>query len=83
MLLSLSLYFAKLSLYYAKLNNYFDSLPKIDWRQWFGTPRAQGEVAHLAFHTAKVTSVAAGHDALLQDFIQDVVMKGFPVLRGE
>jgi hypothetical protein len=48
-----------------------------------GMARAQWEVAHLALHAAEVAPVAAGHDALLEDFIQNCVMKGFPAQRGE
>jgi len=56
---------------------------EVDRRQWLPVPRAQGKVAHLALHAAKVSTVAAGDDALLQNFLEDGVMKGCPVLRGE
>lgn len=60
-----------------------DRLPDVERGQRLRMARAQGEVAHLALHAAEVSPVAARHDALLQDFIEDGVMKGFPVLRGE
>ena len=45
--------------------------------------RAEREVAHLALDAARVASVAAGDDPLLQDFFEYAVMKGHFVLRGE
>ena len=44
---------------------------------------AKGKVAHLALDPARVASVAAGDDPLLQNFIKYAVMKGHSVLRGE
>ena len=44
---------------------------------------AKREVAHLALDAARVASVTAGDNPLLQDFVEYAVMKGHPVLRGE
>lgn len=45
--------------------------------------RAQREVAHLAFHAARVAAAPAGDDALLQDLLQHALMKRHPLPRGE
>lgn len=45
--------------------------------------RTQRELAHLALDAARVAAAAAGGDTLLQDFVEHLLMKLFPVLRGE
>ena len=44
---------------------------------------ANGEAAHLALDAAFVAAMAAGRDALLQDFVEDRAMQRRPVRRGE
>jgi hypothetical protein len=51
------------------------------WR--FLDAMADWELADLSLDNARVRASAAGTDGLLQDFIQDGVMKGRPVPRGE
>ncbi len=50
------------------------------WR--FLEAMADWELADLSLDSARVRASAAGTDGLLQDFIQDGVMKGRPVPRG-
>jgi hypothetical protein len=45
--------------------------------------RAQVVVAHFPFHAARVDSVSAGTDSLLENLIEDGLMQGFLVPRGE
>ncbi len=44
---------------------------------------AKGEVAHLAFYTTRVPSMAAGDDAFLENFVNGFAMKDFSAPRGE
>ena len=66
---------------YCSLND--PDLYKIDTMGAHAIAWAQRVVTHLALHAARVDSVAAGADALLEDFLQDGFMKDFPLLRGE
>jgi hypothetical protein len=45
-----------------------------------GTER---EIAHLALDAAEIAVVAAGHDALFKDLVEDRLMKGPLLLRRE
>ena len=40
-------------------------------------------VAHLALDGAGVSPIAAGDHPLLEDFVEDGIMKGLLLLRGE
>ena len=43
----------------------------------------EGVVAHLALDPARIAFVSTGDDAFLEDFVEDRLMKGFLVRRGE
>jgi hypothetical protein len=60
-------------------NGLFDVNPG----HWFVGSSPQREVAHLAFDAAGITAASAGFDAFLEDFVEDGVMQGRLVLRGE
>ena len=45
--------------------------------------RSQREVAHLALDPAGIAAAAAGDDAVLEDFVEDALMKGSTQPRGE
>jgi len=49
---------------------------------WAGS-RPNRIIAHLAFYAPWVLSPPARCDSFLQDFIEDSLMQGFPVLRGK
>ena len=44
---------------------------------------AKRKVAHLPLHAARVPAVAARYDAFFEEFVQYLLMKRFPMLRGE
>jgi hypothetical protein len=48
---------------------YPDGFPDVNARQGLGVARTQGEVAHFALHAAEIAPMAAGDDALLENFI--------------
>ena len=54
-----------------------------DKKRWWWWVGGQREVAHLAFHAARLAAAPAGDDALLQDLREHELMKGCPLLRGE
>jgi hypothetical protein len=45
--------------------------------------RSEREVAHLAFDSAEIAAVAAGHDAFFKYLVEDRLMKGPLLRRGE
>jgi hypothetical protein len=45
--------------------------------------RAEWKIAHLVFHPAEVSAVAAGDDAFLKNLVEHLIMKGSPLRRGE
>jgi hypothetical protein len=45
--------------------------------------RAEREIAHLALDAAGIAPIAAGHNAFLEDFVENRVMKSPPLRRGE
>lgn len=45
--------------------------------------RTQRELAHFTLDAARVAAAAAGGDTLLEDFVENLLMKLFPILRGE
>ena len=67
---------------YCSLND-LDALGKID--PFCGLPLAWAQVvvAHLPLNAARIDPFATGAGALLKDFIEDQIMKEFPVPRGE
>jgi hypothetical protein len=44
---------------------------------------AEREVAHLTFDTSGIAPIAAGNDAILEDFVENRVMKFLLLPRGE
>ncbi len=44
---------------------------------------AEGEVAHLALDASGIAPISAGHNAILEDFIENCVMKFLLLPRGE
>jgi hypothetical protein len=69
-------------LQYSSLNDP-DGFTDVDRRQWLDVPGAKREIAHLAFDSAGISPVATRHNAFLKDLIEDGVMKGFSLRRGE
>ncbi len=45
--------------------------------------RSQRELAHLALDPAGIAAAVTEDHAVLENFVEDAVMKGFPQLRGE
>jgi hypothetical protein len=45
--------------------------------------RAEREFAHLALHASGIAPISAGHDAILEDFVKNRVMKFLLLPRGE
>src|SRR5215469_12447245 len=62
---------------------YSDSFFDVDGRQGPACSTPERIVAHLTFDAARISSVAAGDDAFLQDFVEHGVMKAAPLARGE
>jgi GntR family transcriptional regulator/MocR family aminotransferase len=67
---------------YSSLNDFY-CLVDVDWRQGLGATRAKRKVAHLSFDASWIAPTASAGYALLQDLLQDALMKGFPLHRGE
>jgi hypothetical protein len=45
--------------------------------------RAQRVVAHFTLHAARVDPVATRHNSLFKNLVQDRLVEGFSLLRGE
>jgi hypothetical protein len=45
--------------------------------------RAEREIAHLALDASEIAAVAAGHDAFLEDLVENRFMKRPRLRRGE
>jgi hypothetical protein len=45
--------------------------------------RAEREVAHLTLDTSGIAAISAGHNAILEDFVENRVMKYLLLSRGE
>ena len=59
------------------------SLGKIDSTRALPFARAQRVVAHLTLHAARVDPVATRHNSLFKNLVQDRLVKGFSLPRGE
>jgi len=67
---------------YRSLNN-FDAFVDFDAAGGLAGARTQIIVAHLALDPAEIDPASARTHALVENLVEDHVMKGFPVLRGE
>ena len=63
--------------------NYPNCLVDDHWLRRFGVTSSQRPVAHLSFDAAQIAPTAAASDALLQYLFEYVLMKDFPLHRGE
>jgi hypothetical protein len=45
--------------------------------------RAEWEVTHLTLDTSGIAAISAGNNAILEDFVENRVMKFLHLLRGE
>jgi hypothetical protein len=63
--------------------NYADGFANIDLGQGLDVTRAEREVAHLALDASEIGPIAAGHYAILEDFVENGVMKCPLLPRGE